>query len=121
MATAESIARSYWNAEMARDLAGVMSHYRNDAVLEAPGVHLEGPEVRHFYEESFNAFPKLEVEIGRVLGDERLACLEWHAVFTDLSGLRREANVVEVDGETFISVRAYFDRMEFDIAAESSL
>ncbi len=124
MATAESISRSYWNAEMARDLEDVMSHYRDDAVFEAPGVRLEGPEIRRFYEESFKAFAKLEHEVRRVMGDDRLACLEWRAALTDYSGRRREfsgVNIAEVDGERFISVRAYFDRMDLDIAGESSL
>ena len=58
MATAESISRSYWKAEMARELEEVMSYYRDDAVFEAPGVRLEGQDIRRFYEESFKAFSK---------------------------------------------------------------
>ncbi len=124
MASAESIARSYWKAELARDLDGVMSHYRDDAVFEAPGIRLEGPEIRHFYEESFKTFATHEHEILRVIGDDRLACLEWHGAMTDHFGRRKEfsgVNLVEVDGERFISLRAYFDRLELDIVAESDL
>jgi predicted ester cyclase len=124
LATAEEISRSYWQAEMRHDVDAVMEHFRPDAVLDLPGVHLEGDEIRTFYEESFKAFPKLEHEVTRVMGDERLACLEWHAALTDAEGKRFEfqgVNLAEVDGERFITVRGYFDRKDLDIAAESNL
>ncbi len=124
MSTAEKISRAYWQAEMAHDIDKVMSFYRPDATFTAPGVHLKGEEIRNFYLESFKAFPKLEHTVKRVMGDDKLACLEWSATLTDHAGLRRSftgVNLAEVDGERFISVRAYFDRKELDIAGESNL
>ncbi len=124
MATAEEISRAYWQAEMKHDIEKVMSFYRADATFTAPGVSLKGDEIRTFYNESFKAFPKLEHTVKRVMGSDRLACLEWEATLTDPSGRRFSfsgVNLAEVDGERFISVRAYFDRQEFDIAGESNL
>ena len=124
MATAEEISRAYWQAEMAHDVDKVMSFYRPDATFTAPGVALKGGEIRNFYIESFKAFPKLEHNVNRVMGDDKLACLEWSATLTDHEGRRRSftgVNLAEVDGERFVSVRAYFDRKELDIAGESNL
>jgi ketosteroid isomerase-like protein len=124
MGTAESISRSYWQAELARDLEGVMSHYREDSVFEVPGVRLEGPEIRRFYENSFKTFPTHEHEILRVIGDDRLACIEWRGAMTGHDGRRRTftgVNLVEVDGERFISLRAYFDRKDLDIAGDAGV
>ena len=124
MASAEEISRSYWQAEMRHDIDAVMDHYAPDAVMVMPGVTLQGPEIRKFYEESFKAFPKLDHRVLRVMGDDRLACLEWHAVMTDAEG--REftfsgVNLCEADGERMTHVRGYFDRKDLDIAAESNL
>jgi predicted ester cyclase len=124
VATAEEISRAYWQAEMAHDVDKVMSFYRPDATFIAPGVSLKGTEIRDFYVESFKAFPKLEHTVKRVMGNDKLACLEWAATLTDHEGRRRSftgVNLAEVDGERFISVRAYFDRKELDIAGESNL
>lgn len=124
MATAEEISRAYWQAEMAHDVDKVMSFYRPDATFIAPGVSLKGTEIRDFYIESFKAFPKLEHIVKRVMGNDKLACLEWAATLTDHEGRRRSftgVNLAEIDGERFISVRAYFDRKELDIAGESNL
>jgi predicted ester cyclase len=124
MATAEEISRAYWKAEMAHDLDKVMSFYRPDATFTAPGVSLKAEAIRNFYAESFKAFPKLEHSVQRVMGNDRLACLEWTATLTDNEGRRRSfsgVNLAEVDGERFISVRAYFDRKELDIAGESNI
>lgn len=124
MATAEEISRAYWQAEMAHDIDKVMSFYRPDATFTAPGVSLKGNQIRDFYVESFKAFPKLEHTVKRVMGDAKLACLEWSATLTDHDGRRLSftgVNLAEVDGEKFISVRAYFDRKELDIAAASKL
>ena len=124
MATAEEISRAYWQAEMAHDVDKVMSFYRPDATFIAPGVSLKGTEIRDFYIELFKAFPKLEHIVKRVMGNDKLACLEWAATLTDHEGRRRSftgVNLAEIDGERFISVRAYFDRKELDIAGESNL
>jgi ketosteroid isomerase-like protein len=124
MGTAESISRSYWDAELARDLDGVMAHYREDSVFEAPGVRLEGPEIRRFYENSFKTFPKHEHEIVRVIGEGNEACIEWRGAMTDHAGRRREfsgVNLVNVDGERFIRLRAYFDRQDLDIAGDAGV
>lgn len=124
MATAEEISRAYWQAEMAHDVDKVMSFYRPDATFIAPGVSLKGTEIRDFYIELFKAFPKLEHIVKQVMGNDKLACLEWAATLTDHEGRRRSftgVNLAEIDGEQFISVRAYFDRKELDIAGELNL
>jgi predicted ester cyclase len=124
MATAEQISRAYWQAEMAHDIEKVMSFFGPDATFSAPGVTLKGSEIRTFYAESFKAFPKLEHTVKRVMGNEKLCCLEWTASLTDVEGKRRTfsgVNIAEVDGQKFVKVTAYFDRKELDIAGESNL
>jgi predicted ester cyclase len=124
MATAEQISRAYWQAEMLHDIEKVMSFFSPNTTFTAPGVALKGAEIRSFYAESFKAFPKLEHTVKRVMGNDRLACLEWVATLTDTQGRRRTfsgVNIAEVDGDKFISITAYFDRKELDIAGESNL
>ena len=71
---------------MAHDVDKVMSFYRPDATFTAPGVSLKGSQIRDFYVKSFKAFPKLEHTVKRVMGDAKLACLEWSATLTDHDG-----------------------------------
>ncbi len=124
MPSVEELSRAYWKAEEAHDLDGVMRFYHPDAVFEAPGVALHGAEIRKFYAESFHVFPKLKVDVLRVMGNEKAACLEWRITMTDLAGVdhvQQGVNLVETDGERFLSVRAYFDRKALDIAGQAKL
>ena len=77
MDEAERVARSYWAAESARDLAGVMEHYNDDATFSAPGYDLHGKdEILRFYQESAARFPGLSVEVGHVTGGGSNAAIE---------------------------------------------
>lgn len=115
--TPREVAESYWRAECERDVEKVLEHYHADAVFCPPGQRLVGHEqIRTFYEESVARFPGLEVEIvGEVRDDDR-AALEWSACLIHPDGTRHHAlgvNVVEIDGDRFRSVRAYFNPTDF--------
>lgn len=113
MSSIEEIARRYWKAEESRDIAEILGFFTADARWVGPGVDLTGPEeIRSFYEASAAAFPGLEVEIGRVLGNEDEAAIEWAAVFTDPDGGSVEmsgTNVMRREGERISSLTAYYD------------
>ena len=113
MSTMEEIARAYWKAEESRDLDRIVAFFAADAEWNGPGVHLRGrDEIRSFYATSAAAFPQLEVEIGRVMGGEREAAIEWSAIFGDPAGNRRDlagVNLMRTDGEQILSLTTYHD------------
>ncbi len=60
----------------------------------------------------------------RVIGGERVGCLEWRAAMTDAKGVVHTVqgvNLAETDGDRFVSLRAYFDRKALDIAGDSKV
>ena len=108
-----AVAESYWRVECERDLAKILAHYHEDAVMQPPGQVLRGhEEIRTFYEDSIRRFPVLEVAIVHEVrqGDE--AALEWQAAVTDHAGRRypfNGVNIIRVEAGKFRSVHAYFD------------
>lgn len=122
MSTIEEIARAYWNAEESRDVGAILTHFHPDAVWEGPGSRLVGrEEIARFYETSGAAFPGLKVTIGRVLGNDTEAAIEWRALLVDSSGVPHPlegVNVMSSDGERIVTLRAYFDRMDVDFGID---
>ena len=118
MDEAERVARSYWAAESARDLARVMEHYNDDATFSAPGYDLHGKdEILRFYQESAARFPGLSVEVGHVTGGGSNAAIEWRATFTTPTGRTvplHGVNVIETANGKFQHVRVYYDPQELD-------
>lgn len=116
MDEAEQVARSYWAAESARDIARVMEHYNDDATFAAPGYDLHGKaEVQRFYDQSAAQYPGLSVEIGHVTGGGGNVAIEWRATFTAPDGSKaflHGANVIEIVNGKFQHVRVYYDPRE---------
>jgi uncharacterized protein (TIGR02246 family) len=109
----EAIARRYWKAEESRDVARIVEFFTEDVEWTAPGLAGRGrAEVGRFYAESAQLYPGLEVTIGRVLGGDDEAAIEWHAVFTDHAGNKATAsgvNIMRLEGDRFASVTVYMD------------
>ncbi|MBU6151606.1 MAG: nuclear transport factor 2 family protein [Chloroflexi bacterium] len=113
MSRQREVAESYWRAECARDVAGVLAHYQPDARFRAPGWDLTGHgEIRAYYEASAASFPGLEVTVVGDYGDGETAVVEWDAVLIDPDGQRHPiqgVNVITLRDDRFADVRAYFD------------
>lgn len=113
MSTIADIARRYWEAEASRDLDAIMSFFTPDAMWRGPGVDLRGHEaIRSYYADSAAAFPGLEVQVGRVNGDDDEAAVEWTAAFTNERGERFEAggvNIMRREGDKIASLHAFWD------------
>jgi ketosteroid isomerase-like protein len=108
-----AVAESYWRVECERDLAKILAHYHEDAVMQPPGQVLRGHEqIRTFYEDSIRRFPILEVAIVHEVRQGNEAALEWQAAVTDQAGHRypfNGVNIICVEDGKFRSVHAYFD------------
>lgn len=114
MKSPREIAESYWASECRRDLAAVLDHYHEDAVVYPPdGTALRGHEqIATFYADELEEYPGLEVQIVHEVRDGDEAALEWEAVLIDRQGVRhpfRGVNIVRVRDGKFAWVRPYFD------------
>jgi uncharacterized protein (TIGR02246 family) len=123
MKTIEELARSYWQAEQARDVEAILEHFAPDAVWRGPGgTVLHGhDEIRGFYEQAGRAFPGLELEVTGVVGDESVAALQWSGVLIDPDGNRHAfdgVNVMAGDGQRITSLHTYFDRAEVPLGGD---
>lgn len=111
------ITASYWRAECGRDLEGVLSHYHEEAVLSTPaGRYVGRAEIAQFYSASFDAFPKLSLNIVGGLSHGDHAALEWQAVLTRPDGSEKPlcgVNVVQTNGKVFVEVHTFFDPAGF--------
>jgi ketosteroid isomerase-like protein len=113
MRTPREVSESYWEAECARDLEGVVSHYHADGVHQSPGIVARGhDEIRRMFGENMTEYPGLEVTIVKEfpLGDS--SAIEFDAFLIDHDGRRhrvRGVNVVQVRDGRFVSVRSYED------------
>lgn len=113
MTTIERIAREYWRAEESRDVDEILSYFTDDAEWIGPAINLRGTaEIRGFYEDSAEAFPGLVVTLGRILGGDAEAAIEWSAVFTDPDGKQFDlsgTNVMKAHGDKIASLVTYHD------------
>lgn len=113
MATIEELARAYWHAEESRDLTAILAFFSDDAEWRGPGRILRGiDEIRTFYAQSVARFPRLSVTVGRVIGSDDEASIEWTATFEDAAGHRHPldgVNVMRRDGDKIASLVTYND------------
>lgn len=113
MTTHKSIAESYWRAECARDIDGVLNHYATNAHFVAPGWDLHGhDEIRRYYEDSASKFPGLEVDVVSDFSSGDFGAVEWDACLIGPTGVRYPitgVNLITLRDGLFAEVRAYFD------------
>ncbi|MEO3824729.1 SDR family oxidoreductase [Actinomadura sp. B10D3] len=123
MSTIGEVARNYWRAEESREIDRILSFFTENAQWQGPGSDLTGhEEIRSFYEQSIERFPGLRVEVGRVLGDDREAAIEWTAVFTDREGEHYPlsgVNVMRLEGDRIGSLTTYNDPSTLTRPAEA--
>ncbi|WP_448002149.1 SDR family oxidoreductase [Agromyces bauzanensis] len=125
MATIEDIARRYWKAEESRDIAAITAFFTDDAEWRGPrGVSLRGrEEIASYYRASAEAFPGLEVTVGRVSGGPDEASIEWSAVFRNPAGEVSHltgVNLMKREGDRISSLTSYHDPSELGIDASPS-
>lgn len=113
MSLVEEIARRYWQAEESRDLDRILAFFTPDAHWRGPGADLRGHEqIRTFYAQSAARFPGLTVRVGRVLGGDDEAAIEWSAVFTDSDGTTYDlsgVNIIRIEAGLIASLTTHND------------
>lgn len=113
MSQIHRVSRAYWDAEESRDLDRILSFFTDDITWEAPGLRATSrEELAPFYAASAAAYPRLRVTIGRVLGGDQEASLEWRAVFTAPDGLNvpaRGVNVMRLRDGKISALDCYMD------------
>ncbi|KEZ76375.1 nuclear transport factor 2 family protein [Salinisphaera hydrothermalis] len=115
--TARKVIENYWRIECTRNVDDIMECYADDAEMVVPGMgRLSGKnEIRRFYQDSVDRFPKLSVDIVGAVEDGDQGAFEWQSLFHDhkdrpfpLEGV----NVVRVGNDKLQSVHVYFDPAE---------
>lgn len=113
MKTMAELAHEYWKAEESRDPDRILTFFAPDATWVGPDISLRGhEEIRRLYADSGAAYPELEVEVGRAIGDGDEAAVEWRAVFRDAEGVERRidgVNLMRTDGERILELTTYHD------------
>lgn len=109
-----SVSADYWAAESARDMAGMLAHFTMDAEVEGPDGRAVGhAEIAAMYQQSFDAYPGLTVDIVGGYAGDRDHGVAFDAVLTDHAGDRwrvRGINRVELDGRLIKRLRSFEDR-----------
>ena len=83
-ALVEGVARSYFEALAARDVAAAVGLWREDAVDDIVpfGIMRGQAAIRSYLEELFGAMPDARITTDRVIADEAGAAVRWRAVGT---------------------------------------
>jgi uncharacterized protein (TIGR02246 family) len=104
---------SAWAAECRHDLDALLDHFAPEATFhQSNGDQYRGhAAIRAMTEDFLRAYPEVEVEILRELGDgETSAAIEFRATITDVEGqvsVLQGVQLVEVRDGRFTSVRGY--------------
>ncbi|HUO90129.1 MAG TPA: nuclear transport factor 2 family protein [Rhizomicrobium sp.] len=110
-ATARIVA--YWTDECARDLDKLMTHFTSDAEVVTPDGAFRGREaVAALYKKSFDAFPRLEVDVKAVFAGDGANCFEYRAVLSDTADhqwLIEGINLMELKNGLISRLRSFED------------
>lgn len=111
--TPDEVLRSYFAAEMTRDVDAIMAHFSEEAVFTSPvDVRRGHDEIRPFYVDAGERFPSLHVTIRTGFDNGVEAVAEWEAV---LEGPDRPklvlngVNVAKVVDGKIVDCRSYYD------------
>lgn len=108
------VSADYWNAESARDMQAMLAYFTPDAVVENPDGRAVGhTEIAAMYQESFDAYPGLVVDIVGGYAGTRDHGVAFDAVLTDHAGDNwrvRGVNTVELEGGLIKRLRSFEDR-----------
>lgn len=109
-----SVSADYWVAESARDMPAMLAYFTPDAEVEGPDGRAVGhTEIAAMYQESFDAYPQLVVDIVGGYAGERDHGVAFDAVLTDHDGGRwrvRGINRVELEDGLIRRLRSFEDR-----------
>ena len=75
------VARAIFDALAKRNLDDAVAHVAEDAVDDFVAIgRFEGRDaIRRFFDELLTAFPTFEIGVERVVGDDAIAVVQWHA------------------------------------------
>jgi catechol 2,3-dioxygenase-like lactoylglutathione lyase family enzyme len=108
------VSAGYWAAECARDMTAMLAFFTEDAEVEGPDGRAVGhAEIASMYQESFDAYPGLTVEIVGGYAGDRDHGVAFDAVLTDHVGdgwRVRGVNTVELQGGLIRRLRSFEDR-----------
>lgn len=125
---AEQVARDYFEAVAARDTDLMATFWDPDGVEDiVPLGILRGPgEVKALFDETFAALPDSEMIVDSVIGDERIAAVQWRLSGTfsggSFQGIDPTGRRIELRGCDCVEIRedgkivrntVYYDAMEF--------
>jgi ketosteroid isomerase-like protein len=117
---AVNVLKSYFAAEMARDVEAIMEHFTPDARFTNPVEVLLGhEEIRPFYLDSCERFPVVRVNILTGLDDGTDAVAEWQAVLLSPAGEEltlKGVNVARIVEGRIHDLRAYYDAGSYGAA-----
>jgi predicted ester cyclase len=106
----EEVVRSYFDAVIARDPAGMAEHWSEDGIEEILPVGIfRGPEeVKAWFTELFTAIPEFDMTLDRVLAHENDVLVQWRASgdFTGgpLMGIEPTGKRIELRGLDWLEV-----------------
>lgn len=126
-ATAEEVARSYFDAIGARDAEAAVAHWAPDGIEDVTPLRVfrGADEIRGFLAGLVAAVPDLETRVERVTADERVAVVEWRmsgsfsgSSFEGIDSTGRPielrgADCIEVEDGRITKNTAYYDGAAF--------
>jgi methylmalonyl-CoA/ethylmalonyl-CoA epimerase len=102
---------AYWVDECKRDLEALLTHFTADAVVVTMDGSYQGTQaIRALYQDSFDAFPGLQVDLVARYSGRGTHCFEFSAVLTDPAGvphLVEGVNVLTLEGGMIAHMRSY--------------
>jgi methylmalonyl-CoA/ethylmalonyl-CoA epimerase len=108
------VSAAYWVAESARDMTEMLTYFTEDAEVEGPDGRAVGHEqIAAMYQQSFDAYPGLTVDIVNGYAGESDHGVAFDAVLTDHAGDRwrvRGVNTVRLEGGLIRHLRSFEDR-----------
>ncbi|SRR6266700_1498203 len=106
----EEVARAVFAAIAGKELDRIVPYLHDDVVDDFVAVGtFRGPaEIRGFFDEIFRAFPDFELEVLRIVADDRAAAVQWRArgTFTGapFQGIQATGRRVEIPGADVMEI-----------------
>ena len=110
--TPEQLLRRYFQVEMTRDVEQILALYAPAATFQTPDLLRTGhAEIRPFYSDAAERFPRLRVEITNAFGEGDWAAAEWSAVVVGTDGRALPlsgVNLAHFEDELIVEARSYY-------------
>jgi len=113
LAHALQVSADYWAAESARDMPAMLAFFTEDAEVETPDGRAVGhAEIAAMYQQSFDDYPGLSVDIVNGYAGDVDHGVAFDAVLIDAEGGRwrvRGVNTVQLEGNLIRRLRSFED------------